>query len=112
MVTRRFAPWRLYTSAELYESTLLPNIYNLKHSTKSKDALKEKIKHKVDNYVHQSWVEERNSKSTLAYLNLHDCFVGKVHSCWKSVSHNTRDVRRAIIKVKILTGTCIHSAVL
>ena len=42
----------------------LPNIYKLKHSTKSKDVLKEKIKHKVDNYVHQSWVEEGSSKST------------------------------------------------
>ena len=98
--------WFIHCNQILHKYKL-PNIYNLKHSTKSKDALKEKIKHKVDNYVHQSWVEEGNSKSTLAYLNLHDCFVGKVHSCWKSVSHNTRDVRRAIIKVKILTGTYI-----
>ena len=26
MVTRRFAPWRLYTSAELYESTALSRL--------------------------------------------------------------------------------------
>ena len=98
--------WFIHCNQILHKYKL-PYIYKLKHSTKSKDALKEKIKHKVDNYVHQSWVEEESGKSTLAYLNLHDCFVGKVHSCWKSVSHNTRDVRRAIIKVKILTGTYI-----
>ena len=101
--------WFIHCNQILHKYKL-PNIYKLKHSTKSKGALKEKIKHKVDNCFHQSWVEEGNSKFTLAYLNLHDCFVGKVHSCWKSVSHNTRDVRRAIIKhvkVKILTGTYI-----
>ena len=82
----------------------LPNIYNLKQSTNSKETLKAEIKHKIDNYVHQSWVEEGSSKSSLSYLNLHDCSVGEVHQCWKSVDHNTRDVRRALIKVRILTG--------
>ena len=27
-----------------------------------------------------------------------------MHQCWKSVDHNARDVRRALIKAKILTG--------
>ena len=30
-----------------------------------------------------------------------------MHQCWKSVDHNTRDVRRALIKVKILTGVYV-----
>ena len=85
----------------------LPNIYNLKQSTNSKESLKAEIKHKIDDYVHQSWVEEGSSKSSLSYLNLHDCSVGEVHQCWKSVDHNTRDVRRALIKVKILTGVYV-----
>ena len=85
----------------------LPNIYNLKQSTNSKETQKAEIKHKIDNYVHQSWVEEGSSKSSLSYLNLHDCFVGEVHQCWKSVDHNTRDVRPALIKVKILTAVYV-----
>ena len=85
----------------------LPNIYNLKESTNSKETLKAEIKHKIDDYVHQSWVEEGSSKSSLSYLNLHDCSVGEVHQCWKSVDHNTRDVRRTLIKVKILTGVYV-----
>ena len=82
----------------------LPNIYNLKQSTNSKETLKAEIKHKIDNYVYQSWFEEGSSKSSLSYLN---CSVGEVHQCWKSVDHNTRDVRRALIKVKILTGVYV-----
>ena len=85
----------------------LPNIYNLKQSTNSKETLKAEIKHKIDDYVHQSWVEEGSSKSSLSYLNLHDCSVGEVHQCWVSVDHNTRDVRRALTKVKILTGVYV-----
>ena len=85
---------------------LLPNIYNLKQSTNSKETLKAEIKHKIDDYVHQSW-EEGSSKSSLSYLNLHDCSIGEVHQCLKSVDHNTRDVRRALIKVKILMGVYV-----
>ena len=85
----------------------LPNIYNLKQSTNSKESLKAEIKHKIDDYVHQSLVEEDSNKSSLSYLNLHDCSVGEVHQCWKSVDHNTRDVRRALIMVKILTGVYV-----
>ena len=59
----------------------LPNIYNLKQSTNSKETLKAEIKHKIDNYVYQSWLEEGSSKSSLSYLNLHDCSVGEVHQC-------------------------------
>ena len=46
-----------------------------------------------------------SSKSSLAYLNLHDCSVGRVH--WKSTDYNTRDVHRALVMVKILTGVYI-----
>ena len=77
-------------------------MYNLRQSTNSKETLKAEIKHKIDNYVHQSWVEEGSSN-----LILHDCSVGEVHQCWKSVDHNTRDVRRALIKVKMLTGVYV-----
>ena len=40
--------WFIHCNQILHKYKL-PNIYNLKHSTKSKDALKEKIKHKVEN---------------------------------------------------------------
>ena len=33
-----------------------------------KITLKEEIKHKIDIYAHQSWIEEGSSKSSLAYL--------------------------------------------
>ena len=33
------------------------------------------------------------------------CKVGGTHLCWKTVANSPRDVRRAITKVRLLTGT-------
>ena len=40
-------------------------------------------------------------------MNVDDtyCKVGEVHPCWKTVANSTREVRRAIAKVRLLTGT-------
>ena len=72
--------WLIHCNQLLHKHNL-PNtsIYNLKQHMNSKETLKEEIKHKIDTYV-----QEGSSKSSLAYLNLHDCSVGRVHWCWKS----------------------------
>ena len=85
----------------------LPNIYNLKQHTNSKEELKEGTKHKIDTHVHQSWIEKGSSKSSLIYINLHDCSVGRVHWCWRSTDH----INHAFVKVKILTGVYISNSV-
>ena len=61
----------------------------------------------MDKYVQQQWHEDAQSKSTLKYLNIDHCKVGSVHNVWKLTSHSIRDVRRAQIKVKLLTGSYI-----
>ena len=79
----------------------------LKQRTNSKKNTKRRHKHKIDTYVQQSWTAEVSSKSSLAYRNLHDYSVGRVHWSWKSTDHNTCDVHRDLIKVKVLTGVYI-----
>ena len=36
---------------------------------------------------------------------MEDCSVGNVHPCWSTVDNTVMDVRRAVIKARILTGT-------
>ena len=46
-------------------------------------------------------------KQIKSTLNLLDCSVGRVHWYWGSTDHNTRDVHRALVRVKIATGVYI-----
>ena len=98
--------WFIHCSQLLHKYNLL-NIYSLKQHTNTKETQKDVtylLKHKIDTYVHQSWIEEGSSKSYLAYLNLHDRSISRVHWCWKSTDHNIRGVHRALVTVKLLTG--------
>ena len=36
---------------------------------------------------------------------MEDCSVGNVHPCWSTVDNTAMDVRRAVIKARILTRT-------
>ena len=65
----------------------------------------------VDKYVQHQWHEDTQSKSTLKYLNIDHCKVGSVHNVWKLTSHSTREVRRAQIKVKLLTGSYMYPTI-
>ena len=41
----------------------------------------------------------------MSFLNVEGCSVGNVHPCWSTVDNTVMDVRRAVIKACILTGT-------
>lgn len=88
----------------------LPNIFRIRDAFKSKGALKEAIKQGVDSYVTTQWQSEATDRSTLRYLNVNSCAVGKVHISWSSTSNSVRDVRRAHIKVRMLTGSYVLQA--
>ena len=47
------------------------------------------------------------TKSTLAYFKGSDCMIGKPHILWSSTALHSRDIRRATIKAKLLSGTYI-----
>ena len=83
----------------------LSNAYLIKDSFHTNGAFKEAISRGVDKYVQQQWHED--AKSTLRYLNIDHSKVGSVHNVWKLTSHSTRDVLRAQIKIKLLTGSYI-----
>ena len=43
-------------------------------------------------------------RRSLCYLNVEGCDVGKVHPCWNTVDNTVMDVKRAVVKARILTG--------
>ena len=83
----------------------LPNIYVLKEQFSSEDKCKAAIKVQVDSLVSNTWCTEAATKSTLKYLNVKACKVVEPHPCWRTVTGSTLDVKRAVIKVRLLTGT-------
>lgn len=83
----------------------LPNIYVLKEKFSSEEKCKAAIKKHVDKFVSNTWCTEAATKLSLKYLNVNICKVGEQHPCWRTVTSSTRDVRRAVIKVRLLTGT-------
>ena len=83
----------------------IPNIYILQQQFSSEVSCKQEIKAQVDSFVAELWCSEAKIKTTLQYLNIDSCKVGEVHPCWKTVANFARDVRRALTKVRLLTGT-------
>ena len=59
----------------------------------------------VNSLVFNTWCTEAATKSTLKYLNVKACKVGEPHPCLRTVTGSTRDVKRTVIKVRLLTGT-------
>ena len=47
------------------------------------------------------------TKKTLKYLSIHNLRVGTTHMVWKTVESSVTDVKKAVVKARILTGTYI-----
>ena len=69
-----------------------------------------KWKHQFKTAVHQVWdnylKREIQQKSSLKFLHDQSLFIGKTHPVWNTTSENL-DVKKAITKARILTGTYI-----
>jgi hypothetical protein len=71
---------------------------------------KERWKKLVRDAVNQFWTqklrrEAEEDKPSLALLNLQHVSIGKVHHCWRFLVSCVKDVRRATIRAKFLTGS-------
>ena len=83
----------------------LPSAYELLENPPTKEQWKKSVKTKIHEAVEQQWHDDIKSKSSLRYLNPGAVKIGKVHQVYASVRNNTYDVRRAEVKVRLLTGT-------
>ena len=59
----------------------------------------------VNKYWMDKFSEEKNSKSSLKLLSIKQLDIGKAHPIWKTIRPSPKDVEKASIKARILTGT-------
>ena len=83
----------------------LPNIYIVRKKFESELLFKKQVKSSVDKFIKESWLTVAEGRRSLCYLNVEGCDVGKVHPCWNTVDNTVMDVKRAVVKARILTGT-------
>ena len=55
-------------------------------------------------------MRDAHSKTTLKFLAYENILLSEVHPVWDSTENSVIDVRKAIVKAKILTGTCLLQA--
>ena len=83
--------WFVSCNKHLHKYSL-PNIYTVKTEFESKSQFKQQVKTKID-----SLLSSAEEKKSLSFLNVEDC--------WSTVDNTVMDVRRAVTKARILTGT-------
>ena len=85
----------------------LPDIVALKQNIPSKNEWKTAINRTVTKYWTESLVRDSFSKSTLRFLAVGRISGGCVHPVRRTVENSIVDVRKAVIKTRMLTGTYI-----
>jgi hypothetical protein len=59
---------------------------------------------KVDEFWSKRVVEDKSSKSSLAMMSVNQFQIGVYHPLWKTVRNSPKDVEKAAIQGRILTG--------
>ena len=82
----------------------LPSAYDLVLDTPEKDSWKHSIKNAINLYHENELKEQIANQKSCRYINVESCSMTKGHHVWNSASSNPREVTRAAMKAKILTG--------
>ena len=59
----------------------------------------------INNFWTKQFVCEIKTKKTFKYLSMYNLRIGTTHLVWRSLDASVPDVRKGIIKTRILTGT-------
>jgi hypothetical protein len=81
----------------------LPELYNILQDIPTKANWKKEIKDKIQEYWEKQWIEEAKKRTSLKFLAIPK--MGKTHYVWKMVPNDCIEVKRAEVKVRLLTGT-------
>ena len=92
-------------------ATATLDMYNLPSIDDIRKELPSKIKWKsiCKQAIHAFWTEKMQTsikdKSSLKFMNIKDLKVGNDHSVWTSLNSSVTEVKKGIIKARMLTGT-------
>ena len=89
---------------KLLQKYELPSMLEFISSEEKEEVLKEDIKTAVATFWKKDIERDAKQKSSLKYLNT-TFQANESHLLWRSTNCDSRDVRRAIIKAKLVTGT-------
>ena len=92
--------YRVLKVLELYN---LPDIISLNQELPTKTAWKSLVNGTIMMYWRQSF----NVNQHLNSLLMIKFSLGEVHPVWVSTENSVTDVRKAIVKARIMTGTCL-----
>jgi hypothetical protein len=81
----------------------LPELYNILQDIPTKANWKKEIKDKIQEYWEKQWIEEAKKRTSLKFLAIPK--MGKTHYVWKMVPNDCIEVKKAAVKVRLLTGT-------
>ena len=96
--------WTVHVRKLLFKFDL-PSAFDLLNATPSKDVWKNQVKNAVHKLYLKSLTNEAMSQSSVKYVNLPSCSLTKSHNIWDTVQPSSRDVTRAMLKMKLLSGT-------
>lgn len=85
----------------------LPSLYQLVCSKISKLQWKKLCVKHVNSYWSRNLVREIKTKKTLRYLSVNNLRIGTTHLVWRTIDSSVSDVRKGVVKARILTGTYI-----
>ena len=93
--------------AEILQKYNLPTLCQLVTCNQSKL----QWKHICTRAINSFWTDHLNSeiktKKTLKFLPVKNLRIGSTHLVWKAVETSVVDVKKAIVKARVLTGTYI-----
>lgn len=93
---------RVQDILELYK---LPPLKELKNCLTTKENWKFQVRTAVVNHWTSLLQIEAREKSTLCFMNINSTKIGQTHSAWSSLESTVADVRKGIVKARLLTGT-------
>ena len=93
---------RVQEILQLYQ---LPSIDTLRDSLTTKDRWRYQFKTAVYNYWTAKLKNEACEKSTLRFMNFETTKVNYTHNVWSSMESSVTEVRKGIVKCRMLTGT-------
>ena len=90
---------------DLLDQCQLPPLKDLKSCLTTKENWKVQIRTAIYNYWSDELKSEACDKSTLCYMDIDSARIGLTHKVWLALESTVADVRKGIVKWRMVTGT-------